>query len=518
MNTLNQLAEKFAAALSSARKHAFDATVPSDEADTFHVIGAGRTITTIYEQVRNAAEYTDEHLLLQRAIRRFYRRLFLTSDKESLKRSGEELVTELTLAGYLANDSVSLHRIKLLTDKTLDYHTAYKKINTKDARQQQEWTVDVLAIEAESLLRSHALREAFEQFAFDHFVQSIDKTRLYSGTPSQEHELLLYVAVHRALLKSDDATIRWSLLRRFGQEPTSQAAYRQTNETIDKLLRNKDGERLRRIVNREGAVFRVLWKLVNEHDNAHEVLANPHKFLALFETQVNLEYESAAKRINRGITRSIIFLIITKFLIGIAIEVPYDYAVHGEILWLALLVNLLAPPLYMMTLRLTLRLPGAVNTRALVAQADQLLYSDKPAEYKVARQGQQYGAAFNVAYGLLFVLIFGLVSWGLVSIGFSLVHLAIFFVFFSTASFLGFRLSRIIRELETVDNGQDGIAMVRDFIYLPFVVVGRKLSEGYARFNIIAMLLDMLIELPLKTVLQLTRRWGAFINSKKDEL
>jgi hypothetical protein len=32
------------------------------------------------------------------------------------------------------------------------------------------------------------------------------------------------------------------------------------------------------------------------------------------------------------------------------------------------------------------------------------------------------------------------------------------------------------------------------------------------------MILDMLIELPLKTVLRLVRQWGAFISSKKDEL
>jgi hypothetical protein len=36
--------------------------------------------------------------------------------------------------------------------------------------------------------------------------------------------------------------------------------------------------------------------------------------------------------------------------------------------------------------------------------------------------------------------------------------------------------------------------------------------------NIIAQLLDIVIELPLKTVLRLLRQWSAFLNSKKDEL
>ena len=94
----------------------------------------------------------------------------------------------------------------------------------------------------------------------------------------------------------------------------------------------------------------------------------------------------------------------------------------------------------------------------------------------------------------------------------------IFFIFVSTASFLGFRLSCNSREVETVENGINGVAMVRDFIYLPFAVVGQKLSQGYAKYNIIATILDMAIELPLKSILGLVRRWGAFISSKKDEL
>jgi hypothetical protein len=48
--------------------------------------------------------------------------------------------------------------------------------------------------------------------------------------------------------------------------------------------------------------------------------------------------------------------------------------------------------------------------------------------------------------------------------------------------------------------------------------VGRWMSEKYSRINLVAMILDMVIELPLKTVLYLVRQWGAFITSKKDEL
>ena len=76
----------------------------------------------------------------------------------------------------------------------------------------------------------------------------------------------------------------------------------------------------------------------------------------------------------------------------------------------------------------------------------------------------------------------------------------------------------MIREIEAIDSDQNAITTVRDFLYMPFVVVGRFMSEKYEQVNIVALSLDMLIELPLKTVLRLIRQWGAFISSKKDEL
>ena len=518
MNALNTRATQFATSLAAARRYGQQKTTAQQDAERFHVVGVGRTISSVYEQVRNAAEYTEDHLLLQRAVRRFYTRLFLARDEKRIAQSGEDLVTELTFAGYLANDSVTLETTAELSRAAKAYYGAYTKITGQPIRTLQSWTVDVLAIEADAMLRDYMVREAFEQFVFDHFNASIDTASLYGEVTPKEYELLLFVAVHRALLKSDDATIRWALLRRFEQKPHATAQYRQANEHIDTILVSKQVERLQRLVTKEGAVFRVLWRTISEENETATMMDQPKKFLPFFEDAVNATYEDAERRMNRGVLRSILFLFITKALIGVAIEIPYDLWAHDAILWLPLMVNLLIPPVYMFLLRLTLKLPGSANTRALVAQADQLLYGETPMSYTAARQSRQYGFIFNTVYALLIIAIFGAASWLLMSIGFSIVHLVIFFIFFSTASFLGFRLSRTIRELETVESGQDGVAMVRDFIYLPFVVVGRKLSESYAKFNIVATLLDMVIELPLKTMLQVMRRWGSFISSKKDEL
>ena len=51
-----------------------------------------------------------------------------------------------------------------------------------------------------------------------------------------------------------------------------------------------------------------------------------------------------------------------------------------------------------------------------------------------------------------------------------------------------------------------------------FVVVGRRISYRFARLNIVAQILDNVIELPLTTVLRLLRQWTAFLRNKQDDL
>lgn len=183
-----------------------------------------------------------------------------------------------------------------------------------------------------------------------------------------------------------------------------------------------------------------------------------------------------------------------------------------------LAINLLFPPLYMIALRVTHRLPGQANTTALVDRIDHMLYGDKTVLSSSRVKDRQYSAAFSVLYVISSLVIFAAVTYGLLLLQFSFVHIIIFFVFLSAASFLGFRLSRFIRELEVVRSAQNGMTFVRDLLYLPFVVVGQWMSDKYSRVNIVTIILDMLIELPLKTLLRLIRQWNAFIDDRKDNL
>lgn len=515
-NTLTPLGQQFIANLKHSRAVVADQAKAVASSEKVHVVGGGGTIIAAYEQFRNAAEYAEEHLLLQRAIRRFYKRLFITQDSDQILHGAEDLVVELTLAGYLANDSIPhalLGTIDALAKVYFHAHTQLQKAE----HFREAWTLDVLSVRIEDLLHNVTDENLFAQLCFDHFIATIDMAPYSNGTSTADTEAALFVAIHRTLLHSGDATIRAELLNRYQQTPENLDSYVAINQQIDQLFDADITDKLSRVVTRRGAPLRVFRHMLSGQDNLDTLLQSQANFLSSFETQTTKEYDSIAERINRGIVKSVIFLVITKVIIGLAIEVPYDLAVHGSIILLPLLINLFFPPVYMILLRLTLALPGYANTAALVDRIDALFYG-QPAKYIARRRSGRFGIAFNIVYAAIVIAVFGLVSWWLISLGFSVLHLLIFFIFLSTASFLGFRLSRMVRDVEVVDADQNGITILRDVLYMPFVIVGRWISEKYAKVNIVATLLDLVIELPLKTVLRLIRQWGAFISSKKDEL
>ena len=522
MTALNSVGQRLLAGLIHAKKLEDTHARELARAEKVHIVGAGGALTAAYEQLRNAAENTEEHLLVQNAIRRFYKQLFVTRDERLVRASGDELAIELTFAGYVQNNSLTKSQVAEISRLAIDHYATYEKLQKTrgiNSDASSGWVLDTLAARVADCIGSHPTDTAFIDNAYQYFEQVIKSDYVTTGqVDADDFGASLFAAVHKALLKSDDTTIRAAILERYGIKVTDVQRYTAYNQQIDTLLKSPLTDKLYHVVDRQGAPMRIVRQMIEEREDMAEVLPKREVFLEEFEKQVGRAYKNIVTRVNRAIVRSVIFLIITKFLIGIAIEVPYDIWAHGAIVWGPLLINLFFPPIYMVLLRSTLTIPGYANTRALVDRADVMLYGERTVLSSKHLIGRRYGPVFSALYVLFSLFVFGVVIWLLLLLGFSLVHIAIFFVFFSAASFLGFRLSRLIRELEVVHSSSNGLTFIRDFIYLPFVVAGQWMSNKYSQVNIVTIVLDMMIELPLKTVLRLIRQWGAFIDDRKDQL
>lgn len=482
------------------------------------VPSAGTAVSSAYEQLRNAAEYSEEHLLLQRAIKRFYRlNLFMTNRRAD--RFGRELVAELVQAGYVPNATIGTEATERLNAMIDTYLPVYGHLREAHVKRETAiaWVLSLLSAEAEALLNPHHRGRATVLFAYQYFLQAIDKDHFMDWPDSGSYELCLYVAVHQALLKSDRDLVRYDLFKLYELPLSDTANGRMFNEQVDSLFSSELTAQLRRVVTRAGAPFRVLKGLIDERPDLADVLDNEERFLDLYRSQIGKEYAQVERRLNHGLIKSIAFIVITKTLIGIGVEVPYDLLVYGAIMWVPLIINLLFPPLYMAALRLGIHRPSAANTKALAQAMQGILYGAQPLPVHIPRR-RTISPLRQVLYALLFSLPIALCIALLHKLHFNIVQMIIFFVFFSTASSLGFRLGSQVRELEYSGRPSDFLSAVLDFFYLPFIMVGQWLSRKYNQLNIVARFLDVVIELPLKAVLRLIRQWIRFLDERREEL
>lgn len=488
-----------------------------------NVAGVGGVVSAAYEQLRNATEYTQENLLRQKAIRRFYvRNLSFQSNTVVDRVIAEELIIELTQSGYIVNDTQPIEvidKLKNAIQKHYGNYWRFKGSNVKN-NQAQDWTLDLLSVESEKLITQDLTQTIYVQFAYQHYFAILPKKSFIADKSEDvNYEASLYVAVHRALFKSDVANVRYDMQQLYKISDKNISEYSHFHENIDTIFSSGLTDKITRHINKYGAPLRVLRSMVKDNNEVDRLLADSDRFRVAYATQIEQEYDEAKARLNKGLIKSIVFLLITKALIGIAIEVPYDLLVTGTIIVFPLTVNLLVPVVYMALLRLGLKLPGEVNAKAMQLYADNMLYGDQNQVnlYPITKK-KRYSVGFTIAYVLMFFIVFGLVISQLVNLGFNIVQGVIFFIFFATASFLGFRLSRTVRELELITAKPGLLTATRDFLYMPFILLGQWLSDKYQKVNIVALILDTVIELPLKTVLRLMRQWMGFINEKKDEI
>src|SRR3954468_17281727 len=180
----------------------------------------GKILSSAYEQLRNAAEYAEEHLLLQRAIKRFLKRnLFLTNRR--VHSLGSELIVELVQAGYLRGDQFSKTTAGRLDSLIEEYMAAHGHLRQGHVNRETatDWIMALISVEAENMLNPHNSQKAMVFFAYHHFLQAISKDQFSDLPENASYELCLYIAIHQALLKSDRDIVRHDVLKLYDQSP-----------------------------------------------------------------------------------------------------------------------------------------------------------------------------------------------------------------------------------------------------------------------------------------------------------
>lgn len=492
------------------------------------------SLALLYEKIRNAVEYKGEHVLRRSAIERILKRLLWERPRADSVKISKALIRELILARYLPNDTIvqeKIHEVAKVIDK---YLTLLDSLSDKSLKTRQinirDWVWGVAASEIEDAL-DPSNRELYVKLMYEWFTSSFK----WQDEQISEHEknIQIYLAIHRALTKSDEPIMRYHLL--LYEYPTWVDAderkveelvnnFSKIYQEIEKHLAYPQKYALYRRVQRNVAPFEILKELAKKKGSElRNVIASKKRFEKEIIGLCDAKYDQIQKRVNRGIVRSILYIFVTKILIALLVEIPYEIYRFGDLRYLSLGINIIMPPALMWVVGLSIRTPGDDNTKTIVEKLKNVVYratSAKVTEFSVytLRRASFLTKIFGGLYALLFLLVFGGITYLLLKLNFTLLGIAIFFAFLSLILLFAFRVRFNATELRVTSEEEGFFGHIFNNLTLPFLNLGFYLSRGLAKLNFFTVIFDFLIEAPLKTIIEVVEEWTSFIKEKREEV
>lgn len=485
-------------------------------------------IAFYYEKIRNVVDYQDEHLIRQNAIRRILgRRIILEGPQEERALA---ILKELVRYRYFPNNSLPVRAgadvagiLRLYMDVIRELSLRHE-LTDKD----QDWLISMAACSIDEYLVPMKEERALVNLMYD-VLEPIVAGK--NGTDDSVRKLQIYIAAYRVLLRPDIDRLRhfllihnfpeWSQFEQFDAK-TLADEYSGVARKIDLLIQHPLNKKMLPRFKRFRIPFVVLFTILK--DGKEKILETPDVLEKEVTRICEAFYAVQKKRLYGRTIRAFIYIFLTKMVLGLAVELPYDLVTLKHVNMVPLLVNIIFPPIFLACMTLSVKFPSKENTKMIGQAIKEIVYTDTPREVFVP---QRYSAkkhspfvmfVFTILYILLFVLSFGVVGWVLNKLDFNLMSGVVFFVFFSLIAFFGINLRRSVLDLVIIKPKTNLLMTLIESFFLPIVSVGRWLSFNISRVNVFVFIFDVLIELPLQALLEITEEWFAFLKDKKDEI
>lgn len=461
------------------------------------------TLAFAYEKARNAVEYRDEHLIRQAAIERILkRRLFLnqSSDKIAIL-----LIKELTWARYIEpepEDIIKREKFRNIIEK---YRTS-------------EQLVGLCSCEIDELINFNPVNQIIINFVSSIIEVLIDFDEEDKVTKS----IQVYIATERSFAKNSEVLIKYKLLKVLLPNWKDQLKLQTTLVKIDNYLNYKYKDLLRRKVLQMTPPFNLIRDLVIEHSNEVGDLVTSEDSLKSKLTEIiETKYSETKNKVLRASQRSIIYIFLTKMVLAMLIEIPFDILL-GRINFVVLSINILFPPSLMILFNSRIKLPAKNNTQLMIEKVIDYLYLDINKFKKEVVATKDKENTTNKVFNYVFIttsilLVFGII-YLLNLLSFNFINQIIFLFFLSVVSFFAFRVREISNDYLLENSESDSFwETLLDYIFLPIIKSGQWLSNQIAKINILSFIFDFIIEAPLKSFLEILEQWLHFVRVKKEE-
>lgn len=495
----------------------------------------------VYEKIRNAVDYGEEHLIRKNAIYRIMKRKLLFEkvilenyllDKYHQDNIAEHLLQELIRGRYI-EDNVSIRMISVVDGVIFKYNALLNKIREiqgKIDKKTFRMILEMEAVEIENLLIPDLKHRALIRTMFSVFNARLQLPN--EEMDEKEKEMQLYIACHRLLFKWDDAMINYLLFSLYyPQWKTADEAliaklannFDDVKKEFNRQLNHPWGRDLLKILQRHVITFWIIQDLIEQNaKNVMEVFSDPEILEEKIKEACKKRYKGVGAKTRRGVVRSIIYVFFTKMVLALAIEFPFDYFLTGAVNYNTAAVNIGFPPILMLVVAMTIRLPKAENTKKITSEIKQIVYPVETPKKITLRlpdgRGQFAKGVFHIIYAVTFILSLMVIFYTLNKFEFNVFSSLIFVLFLTLVSFFGIRIRRPIKDIMAIERRDNLISSLVDFVALPFVSMGRWMSTKFSKINFLAFFLDFIIEAPFKLLIEIFEDLFKFYKEKKEDI
>lgn len=482
----------------------------------------------IFEKARNFVDYQEEHLLLRRAITRILIRRIKTETQA--KKLAETLVAELLMARYFRSGELTEDKLFQIERILSKYLLLYQNLGKRKLEKGENFLDFWLSLSAREIEEAITVSNDDQLLTFS--LNTLEKRIIWEDqTEDEEKRARLLIGLMRTLSKYDDRTIYYKLWKIYFPKWTTAKDeeilevaknYSSADLAIRNYLSQESGEVLVRILTKYIAPYQILRDLVNQGSVENsQTFSSPENLEKTANAAVNLRYRRAISSLRQSAVNSFVYIFVTKMVLALAIEIPYELFIASKINYIPIIINLFFPPSLMLFMALTVESPKEKNTQKIVKEISSMIFEENALEsIKInlfRKKSAVLNGIFRIVYVTTFLLTFGLTVYILRKLNFSIVSLGIFFFFLSTISFFAFRIRSSFKELVVGEEDSNLVSSIFDFFMLPFIKLGRIISSGLQDVNFFVFIFDIIIEAPFKLILEIIEQWISFLKEKKEE-
>lgn len=480
----------------------------------------------VYERMRNAVDYKEEHLIRRTAIERILRRMIGSGE---IKNLGENLVHELIHARYLPNHSLAQKKLVQL-EKILEKYFLLLGLTPSpeitDSTSLSGWLLGIMASEIDEFLMPPYVMHSSINAMFEVMNREI---HVEEPIEPGERAKQIYLAVSRTLYHNDDNLKYHLFLIYYPNWRNAEAALaREVGENLKTIrdrveadLAHPFKEKLITVMRKHVVYFTILTEIIAKNpEAAAAAVQSDNHFGELIAEACNAHYRAARGKLRRSITRSVIYLLLTKFLIALILEIPFEYWLLRRYDVVPLAINLVFPPSLLTIIALSTRMPDDENTRIITRNILTIIHGQTEIIQvpKTKRQKIVLQIIFAVFYSILFGVSFGFLIYLLNWLNFTVVSMLVFLLFLTLVSLFAYRIRRASQELIVTPPKHGIIRSLWSFMTIPILHAGKWMSGKFAQLNIFIFILDFVIEAPFKSFIKITEDWMNYVNEKKEEI